>query len=74
MVDYEDNSGDNESSAPPIRVVTRCRNNKGAAAAKHPRKHYGSPLFDDRCFLHPKDDCELMLPDVKNGRLNRKRL
>ena len=33
-----------------------------------------SPLFDDRGFPHPQDEWENMLPEVKAGRLIRKRL
>jgi hypothetical protein len=74
MVNYDSNSSDDESTAPPIRDVARHRSKKGTAATKCARRHYVSPLFDNRGYPYPQNDWESMLPDVKSGRLVRKRL
>ena len=66
-------SGDVNPPAPPIRVAAKQRSNRGAAAAARNRKRYVHPLFSDRGFPHPQDDFESMLPDVKHGKLIRKR-
>ena len=51
----DDDSSDDESTAPPIRVAARRRSKKESAATQRARKHYVSPLFDDRGFPHPQD-------------------
>ena len=68
-----DDSSDDESIALPIRVAPKVVSRKRAAGAKRRTKQYISPLFDDRGHPHPQDDWESMLPDVKEGRLIRKR-
>ena len=62
------------SPAPPIRVAARPRSGKkGHGPKKGVQKRYVSPLFDDRGYPNPQDDWESMLPEVKAGRLIRKR-
>ena len=69
----------NEVSNPPgqpIRVAARQKSKKGAKSARRTKRKtsFVSPLFDDRVFPHPQDEWESMLPEVKAGRLIRKRL
>ena len=49
------------------------RGKKRYAQNKRKRQHYISPLFDDHGYPHPGDEWESLLPDVKEGRLIRKR-
>ena len=61
--------------APPIRVAAKPRmsRKKGPGQKRVARKRYISPLFDDRGYPHPQDEWESLLPEVKAGRLIRKR-
>ena len=60
--------------AQPIRVAARPRSRKkGPGPKKGANKRYVSPLFDDRGHPNPQDEWESMLPEVKAGRLLRKR-
>ena len=71
----DDLSSDDESVAPtPIRVAPKRRSRKKSAKSKRERRKYVSPLFDNRGFPDPQDEWESMLPDVKDGRLLRKRV
>ena len=60
--------------APSIRVAARPRSNR---KGHHPKKGVPnrcvSPLFDDRGYPDPQDEWDAMLPEVKAGRLIRKR-
>ena len=58
---------------PPVRVAARRRARKGSTPAKRKRRGYISPLFDDRGYPHPGDEWDSLLPDVKDGKLLRKR-
>ena len=58
----------------PIRVAPKRRGSKGRRPAKRKKFSYLSPLFDDHGFPHPQDEWETLLPEVKAGRLIRKRL
>ena len=53
----------------PICVAPK---SKAQASAKK-RKRLVNPLFDNRGFPNPHDNWEAMLPEVKAGRLIRKR-
>ena len=57
------------STLPPVRLAPKHRKSK---SKKRPN-NYVSPLFHDRGHPHPQDDWESMLPEVKAGRLIRKR-
>ena len=46
---------------------------KGSGQRRVARKHYIIPLLDDRGHPHPQDAWESLLPEVKAGRLIRKR-
>ena len=63
-----------QTPAPPIRVAARPRSNrKGHLPKKGLPNRYVSPLFDDRGYPDLQDEWESMLPEVKAGRLIRKR-
>ena len=64
-------SGDTNSIAPPIRVAPKPH--RMPASIKKKRKRFLSPLFDDRGHPDPHDEWDSLLPDVKAGRLIRKR-
>ena len=71
----DDISNNNESvAAAPIRVAPKRRSRKKSAKSNRARPKYVSPLFDNRGFPDPQDEWESMLPEVKNGRLLRKRV
>ena len=74
LVYYVDTSTGNKPAGQPIRVAPKCRSSKGNKPAKRRKVSYVSPLFDDRGFPHPQDEWETLLPEVKAGRLIRKRL
>ena len=61
--------------APPIRPAAKPRmsRRKGPGQRRVTRKRDISPLFDDRGHPHPQDEWESLLPEVKAGRLIRKR-
>ena len=62
--------------AQPIRVAPRPRSRRKGPGLneKKVQKQYVSPLFDDRGHPNPQDEWESMLPEVKAGRLIRKRI
>ena len=61
----------NKSEIIPIRVALKSRNMP--VYFKRKLQNYVSPLFDDRGHPIPQEDWEYMLPEVKAGRLLRKR-
>ena len=46
---------------------------KGCSPKRATRKRYVNPLFDDHGHPNPQDEWESMLPEIKAGRLLRKR-
>ena len=62
-----------KTPAQPIRVAARPKSRRKGPRTKQKSNKYVSPLFDDRGFPHPQDEWESMLPEVKAGRLIRKR-
>ena len=58
------------STLPPIRLAPKHHK----SGSKKRKNTYVSPLFHDRGHPNPQDDWESMLPEVKAGRLIRKRL
>ena len=65
-----------KSPAQPIRVAPRYKSKRKGKGhnKKKEQKQYVSPLFDDRGYPNPQDEWESMLPEVKAGRLIRKRI
>ena len=65
-----------KSPAQPIRVAPRYKSKRKGKDQnkKKEQKQYVSPLFDDRGYPNPQDEWESMLPEVKAGRLIRKRI
>ena len=72
-VDGKPTSLSDKPPAQPIRVAARPRSKRKGPRTKQRSNKYASPLFDDRGFPHPQDEWESMLPEVKAGRLIRKR-